>query len=176
MEKIFEQIRQERIKQSEKWGQQNHPSSYNYGETFDYPTLIAKYNKEVLGIIDEKSIKMLVDGEHRTGTSNWTSIALEEFVEVANAANDYERRNELVQLAAVVVQWIECLDRNNRCIVPKIQKFDDNSIMPFGKYKGVAMANVPASYLLWLYDQDCRTQSTQVYEYIKEHYDILSAE
>ncbi len=23
--------------------------------------------------------------------------------------------------------------------------------MPFGKYKGTAMANIPATYLLWLY-------------------------
>jgi uncharacterized protein (DUF3820 family) len=25
--------------------------------------------------------------------------------------------------------------------------------MPFGKYKGQKLANVPAGYLLWLYDQ-----------------------
>ena len=32
----------------------------------------------------------------------------------------------------------------------------DDSIMPFGKYKKTQtkMANVPASYLLWLYDQN----------------------
>ncbi len=27
---------------------------------------------------------------------------------------------------------------------------NDESIMPFGKYKGYKMANIPASYLLWL--------------------------
>ena len=27
---------------------------------------------------------------------------------------------------------------------------DDNTPMPFGKYKGEVMCNVPASYLLWL--------------------------
>jgi uncharacterized protein (DUF3820 family) len=26
----------------------------------------------------------------------------------------------------------------------------DESIMPFGKYKGEAMANIPPDYLLWL--------------------------
>jgi uncharacterized protein (DUF3820 family) len=31
---------------------------------------------------------------------------------------------------------------------------DDNSIMPYGKHKGEKMANVPASYLLWLYEND----------------------
>lgn len=29
---------------------------------------------------------------------------------------------------------------------------DDNSIMPFGKYKGEKMIDVPADYLLWLYE------------------------
>jgi uncharacterized protein (DUF3820 family) len=31
----------------------------------------------------------------------------------------------------------------------------DNTPMPFGKYRGKAMANVPAQYLLWLFDQGC---------------------
>lgn len=30
----------------------------------------------------------------------------------------------------------------------------DNDIMPFGKHKGIKMANVPDSYLLWLYETD----------------------
>jgi len=29
---------------------------------------------------------------------------------------------------------------------------NDESIMPFGKYKGEKLANVPSSYLLWLFD------------------------
>lgn len=32
-------------------------------------------------------------------------------------------------------------------------KLTDESLMPFGKHKGEKMANVPASYLLWLYDE-----------------------
>lgn len=32
---------------------------------------------------------------------------------------------------------------------------DDKSPMPFGKYIGKTMANVPAKYLLYLYDQCC---------------------
>ena len=31
--------------------------------------------------------------------------------------------------------------------------FDDKSPMPFGKYRGEKLANVPASYLLWLYGE-----------------------
>lgn len=29
----------------------------------------------------------------------------------------------------------------------------DTTLMPFGKHKGVALANVPAQYLLWLYKE-----------------------
>jgi hypothetical protein len=30
--------------------------------------------------------------------------------------------------------------------------YTDESLMPFGKYKGQALANVPAHYLLWCYE------------------------
>ena len=29
----------------------------------------------------------------------------------------------------------------------------DESIMPFGKHKGEKLANVPSSYLLWLFEE-----------------------
>jgi uncharacterized protein (DUF3820 family) len=34
------------------------------------------------------------------------------------------------------------------------EKLTDNSIMPWGKYKGHNMINVPANYLLYLYEND----------------------
>ena len=51
---------------------------------------------------------------------------------------------------------------------------DDNSPMPFGKYKGTALANVPANYLLWL------LREGKVYgelkDYIIENEDLLIKE
>ena len=51
---------------------------------------------------------------------------------------------------------------------------DDNSIMSFGKYKGEKMANIPAEYLIWLYE------NTNVYgeikEYIRSNMDVLKSE
>jgi len=50
----------------------------------------------------------------------------------------------------------------------------DSDLMPYGKYKGEKMANVPASYLLWLYENDkC---STHVLQYVRENYDVLKME
>lgn len=51
---------------------------------------------------------------------------------------------------------------------------NDNSPMPFGKYKGVKMANVPASYLLWLYDNDKCTQ--EIRDYVNDNIDALELE
>jgi uncharacterized protein (DUF3820 family) len=40
---------------------------------------------------------------------------------------------------------------------------DENYIMPFGKYKGEKMANIPAEYLVWLYE------NSKVYGYVKDY-------
>lgn len=48
---------------------------------------------------------------------------------------------------------------------------DDESLMPWGKYKGDKMINVPASYLLWLYDMG--KVYGEVKEYIKDNLEVL---
>lgn len=48
-----------------------------------------------------------------------------------------------------------------------MRKLTDNSIMPYGKYKGRIMIGVPADYLLWLYDNERCSES--VARYIEEH-------
>lgn len=51
---------------------------------------------------------------------------------------------------------------------------DDNSKMPWGLHKGKAMVNVPAEYLVWLYDNNkC---SSDVRKYIKDNLDVLKSE
>lgn len=50
----------------------------------------------------------------------------------------------------------------------------DDSPMPFGKYKGDKMANVPASYLMWLYDENkC---NKEVRDYIEDNLDVIKDE
>jgi len=51
---------------------------------------------------------------------------------------------------------------------------NDNSLMPYGKYKGEKMANVPANYLLWLWDNDKCCESVR--EYIEDNMDVLEKE
>ncbi len=55
---------------------------------------------------------------------------------------------------------------------------NDTDPMPFGKHKGMAMANVPAKYLLWLFAEIAGAfrKYPQVKEYIQENMDILVKE
>ncbi len=48
---------------------------------------------------------------------------------------------------------------------------DDNSIMPFGKYKGRALIDVPASWLLWFNDvaEPNSTEKERLLKYIADN-------
>jgi uncharacterized protein (DUF3820 family) len=50
----------------------------------------------------------------------------------------------------------------------------DESLMPYGKFEGQKMANVPAKYLLWLYDENKCTGNVR--QYIKDNLDVLRSE
>lgn len=65
-------------------------------------------------------------------------------------SSDYQRRAELIKMAATVISAIDCIDRNNRAIAPElyVKKFDHETFMPFGKYKGDKLKMIPAQYLL----------------------------
>ena len=56
----------------------------------------------------------------------------------------------------------------------RLKMMDDNSIMPWGKYKGYKLANVPAWYLLWLADE--KNIVGHLKNYIEENRDILEQE
>lgn len=51
---------------------------------------------------------------------------------------------------------------------------NDNSPMPFGKYQGKPMANVPAVYLLWLFNRGCDHEGVR--NYILSNLTILQNE
>jgi hypothetical protein len=58
-----------------------------------------------------------------------------------------------------------------------LDKLDDNSPMPWGKFQGTKLVNVPADYLIWIKDNMKRTISNQnVFDYIHENLDVLQKE
>lgn len=68
-----------------------------------------------------------------------------------------------------MTDWITGNKKNKNMI-----HFTDQSLMPYGKYKGQKMANVPADYLIWLLDNDkC---SGDVKKYIQDNKSFLELE
>lgn len=57
---------------------------------------------------------------------------------------------------------------------PTTQKLTTSSIMPFGKFKGLSLGNIPGSYLLWLLKEN--KLSTSLKEYVSENKEYLIRE
>lgn len=55
-----------------------------------------------------------------------------------------------------------------------MEELNDKSPMPYGKHKGTAMANVPAKYLLFIYNNAMSTPAVR--KYIEENMDVLKME
>lgn len=94
---LYDEIAAERARQDAKWGEQNWPSVIDANRAI-WPALAQEAKDEC-------------DQAMRDGTCTFMHIAYEEFAEVGAAPDDVARRAELVQLAAVCVQWIEAIDR-----------------------------------------------------------------
>lgn len=62
----------------------------------------------------------------------------------------------------------------------KEKELTDNCPMPFGKFKGEAMADVTAHHLLWFHDQfkDKKLYGAhvQVFKYVQDNLDALNLE
>jgi len=113
MEQIFEEIRTERERQEQKWGEQNHPcldpvllerdescTPIRMCDNYEIPT--------------ENRAKFMCDSATRKGQLTYAHIAIEEMSEVVSTFDEGKRREELVQLAAVTVAWIQKIDRNKK--------------------------------------------------------------
>lgn len=91
---ILAAITEERTRQIEKWGVQNHPD----GTGYDYEYLSDVHRR-------------LCDGRHKRGDGTWADILLEEVYEALAESGPAKLREELVQVAAVAATWIDCIDR-----------------------------------------------------------------
>ena len=56
----------------------------------------------------------------------------------------------------------------------ELKKLTDNDLMPFGKHKGVKLANLPADYLFYMYDAD--ELFGAIKEYVEDNYEALEKE
>lgn len=92
---ILAEVRRERERQDLKWGQQNHPDGTG-----------GQFKSAHVRFIREACERAFAEGR---GT--WWHVLQEEVAEAFGEESPDKLRAELVQLAAVAVAWIECLDR-----------------------------------------------------------------
>lgn len=85
-------------KQDAKWGPQDHPDGTSK-EKFTWMADLAK---------------MACDQAHKTKTLSWAAILFEEFYEALAEEGSHALREELVQVAAVAVNWIKSIDRQQK--------------------------------------------------------------
>ncbi|MET9142410.1 hypothetical protein [Streptomyces sp. NPDC004042] len=93
---VLSEVLAERIRQDEKWGEQNHPD----GTSSDYTSRLMA-----------TSARVLTEYASERGTLTWRRILDEEFHEVLAETDPVRLRTELVQVAAVAVAWAESIDR-----------------------------------------------------------------
>lgn len=101
----------ERGAQDKKWGEQNHASFDPVLSSWDGGAPAERMANEY-EIPGEARAKFLCQKAFAEGQGTWMHILVEE---IAEACGSYDKpdklREELVQVAAVVVAWIEMLDR-----------------------------------------------------------------
>lgn len=107
---VAEEVAQERIRQDAKWGEQNHPSIHH--------KLVgsAPATSVVYGVPAASIARARCDAMDSVGAVTWAHILVEEVAEAVEAASistAAELRTELIQVAAVCVAWVECLDRRD---------------------------------------------------------------
>lgn len=105
---VIEDVLLERGRQDVKWGQQNHPDIAQHEAGSSYARCA------YAGIFEERQAKAHCRDEHDFGRPNWTVILIEEVSEaISSIGDDDELEKELIQVAAVAVQWVECIRRRS---------------------------------------------------------------
>ena len=98
--KVLQDILLERFNQFRKWGEQNHPSFP--AEVLNDPESWRKM---------EEWARRICDSAAKQGVLTWMDILTEEIHEAYAAKDNAKLREELIQVAAVAVAWIDSLDR-----------------------------------------------------------------
>ena len=93
---VLGKVLDERIRQEEKWGEQNHPDG-----TYSHPAIASA----------AKAAQRVCEQAAREGSLTWMQILEEEVAEVAAETDPEKLIQELVQVAAVAVAWIEAVQR-----------------------------------------------------------------
>ena len=105
----------ERVRQLDKWGDQSHACV-----PWEIPDreVARKMDERFMARELERAAKADCDREFKAGRGTWWHIAHEELCEVL-AADPEKRREELVQLTAVCLAWLEDIDNKAKATAPE---------------------------------------------------------
>lgn len=117
---VLSEVQLERERQDAKWGEQTHPC-------LDLTLLTRKGGCtpermcENYEIPTEPRAKFMCENAFKKSQGTYAHIALEEFSEAVSEFDPLKRRQEIIQLAAVCVAWVESLDRQtNNQFIPNL--------------------------------------------------------
>lgn len=101
---IQEEVQAECERQLSKWGVQNHKNGTGLAIYRDY----------------EKVYKRVCEKNKSLGIERWDSILLEEIFEALAEIDPVKLRAELIQAAAVIFTWIDCIDRRKDAAIQSV--------------------------------------------------------
>ena len=110
---VLQEVADERKRQDAKWGEQNHP---NLSPTAQGTSVYGPAHRaaSIMCLPLADAARDRVEHLARVGMLGYADIAVEELAEAIEQAalgDDAKLRAELVQTAAVLVAWMECIDR-----------------------------------------------------------------
>lgn len=113
LSRVEREIRDERARQDAKWGEQNHPANdpHDIGMVVrnEYAFRAQRW-KEINAHRAEYGCGQTQPPTEGSCTA-WDGVLLEEVYEALAEDDPAKLRTELIQTAAVVVAWIEAIDR-----------------------------------------------------------------
>lgn len=92
---LFDQLAEERRAQDAKWSEQNHPDGTG-----------SEVDKRMA-----EGCRYICDMNFKRGRGTWKDILLEETYEAFAERNPAKLREELLQVAAVALNWAQAIDR-----------------------------------------------------------------
>lgn len=118
-DEVLGQVGAERARQRAKWGDQRLPDGTDPGLTWLLNILdeAARMVPGDMSDIGASAIELRELATHRTDrrlddkTATWVDIILEELAEAFAETDQAKLRTEVVQAAAVLVQWVENIDK-----------------------------------------------------------------
>lgn len=115
---VLADVLAERARQDAKWGEQNHRDG-----TGPRRTPLDRIGAQLDGPLEYETAQHLAnaakeatDVHAKRGTVTWTDILLEEVFEALAEGDSTRLRAELIQVAAVAVQWAEAIDRRSAAV------------------------------------------------------------